>query len=83
MFWSNVKPKTGSGGGNLSFFLKFFLISSMISVIYCTFLLSWSTFPKDCSVQAQSIPQNVNFQSNGLEIRAEDDSYALLKVEGY
>ena len=82
MFWSNVKPKTGSGGGNLSFFLKFFLISSMISVIYCTFLLSWSTFPKDCSVQAQSIPQNVNFQSNGLEIRAEDDSYALLKVEG-
>ena len=24
MFWSNVKPKTGGGGGNLSFFLKFF-----------------------------------------------------------
>ena len=57
MMWSNIKPKGGGGGNSANFFLKFFLLSGMISVLYCTFLLTYITFPKSCEIQAQSIPK--------------------------
>jgi hypothetical protein len=57
MMWSNIKPKGGGSSNSANFFLKFFLLSCIISVGYCTFLLTFSTFPKTCEIQAVSLPQ--------------------------
>ena len=69
MMWSNIKPKGGGGGNSANFFLKFFLLSGMISVLYCTFLLTYITFPKSCEIQAQSIPKIIENIELGSFVR--------------
>ena len=82
MFWSNTKPKGGGGGGgSLSFFLKFFLMSSIINVFYSTFLLTYSTFPKQCELQARSLPKNTTYDNYGIVEFKEHDDYELQRYK--
>ena len=56
MMWSNIKPK-GEVATQRTF-SKILFLSCIISVGYCTFLLTFSTFPKTCEIQAKNLPNN-------------------------
>ena len=52
----------------------------MISVLYCTFLLGGSTFPKIAPCKRIDSTE-YKLKSNGVEIRAEDTSYDLHTID--